>query len=279
MSETITAPAAPVAPPSAPAPAPAAPAEGGTPAAQNTAEQAPATAPEGEQPDTGQDPEKRGKSRYERRLDKAYRRIGAAEERAAVLEKELTQFRERQKQAQVDPAAPKLEQFKDIEEYATAKANYEKDKALRAHQATQQSDAQKQAQARLAETWEVSAERGEGKYDDFNEVVGEIKPSSPWAMALMHAENGDDIAYHLGKNIKEAMRINSLPPVNQIYEIGRLGAKLAAEPPKPKTPSKAPAPITPVSGTASAASPSPSENDDMKTWMAKRQKQVHGPRK
>lgn len=277
MSEVAVPAAVPAAPAAPPAAAPA-PAEGAQPAAQNTADQAPATAPEGDQPDTGQDPEKRGKSRFERRLDKAYRRAAEAQARAEFFEKQLNEQRAQQ-QPSADPSAPKLEQFKDIEEYATAKAKYEREKGLREYQAQQQSETQKQAHARLTETWETKAERAEGKYDDFSDVVGDIKPTTPWAIAIMSAENGDDIAYHLGKNLKEAHRISALPPISQFIEIGRLSAKLAAEPPKPKTPSRAPAPITPVTGTAPAASPTPSENDDMKTWMAKRQKQVHGSRK
>lgn len=270
-------PAAPAAEPAAPA----TPAEGGeAPAAQNTAEQAPATAPEGEKPETtGQDPEKRGKSRYERRLDRAYKRAAEAQARAEFYEKQLNEMKASSVKPAEDPGAPKLDSFSDIEEYAKAKAKYESDRAVKEFQAKQQGETQKQQQARLAEEWESKAERGSGKYDDFEEVVGDIKPESPVMMALMEAENGEEIAYYLGKNIKEAQRIAQLPPLSQIREIGRLEAKLAAEPPKPKTPSKAPAPIAPLTGAAPVASDVPTEQDDMGTWIKKRQKQVHGARR
>jgi hypothetical protein len=110
-------------------------------------------------------------------------------------------------------------------------------------------------------------------------VVGKIEPTSPLTVAIMKAENGHDIAYHLGKNLKEAQRIAALDPVSQIFELGRIAAKLSAEPEKPKMPSKAPAPITPLTGaTPTAATAEPSENDDTATWIKKRQKQVHGRR-
>jgi hypothetical protein len=275
MSEVI-APVAPAAP-AAPS-APVAPAEGGQAPAQNTAEQAPATAPEGEKPDTEQDPEKRGSRRFERRLDRAYKRAAEAQARAEFFEKQYNESRASQQPA-ADPAAPKLESFKDIEEYATAKAKYESDKAVKDYQSKQQGETQKQQQARLSESWEAKAERGADKYDDFTDVVGDIKPTSPLFIALMESENGDDIAYHLGKNLKDANKLASLPPLQQILEIGRLSAKLAAEPPKPKTPSRAPAPITPLTGAAPVASDVPSDQDDMKSWIRKRQKQVHGTRK
>src|SRR3990167_5232736 len=271
MSEAVPAPAVPAAPA---APAPAFPAEGGTPA-QNTAEQAPATAPEGEKPATDQDPEKqRGSRRFERRLDRAYKRAAEQQARADFLEKELAKHR--QSAPPADAEAPKLENFKDIEEYATARAKHESEKAVKAHQAQQQSESHKREQTRLTEAWETKTERAGAKYEDFDEVVGDIKPTSPWAMAIMEAENGEDIAHHLGTNLKEANRIAALPPLSQIREIGRLEAKLAAEPPKPKTPSKAPAPITPVSGAAAVLSDTPSEQDSDEAWIRKRQKQVYG---
>lgn len=276
MSEVI-APVAPAAP--QPAPSAPAPAEGVQPA-QNTAEQAPATAPEGEQPETGQDPEKRGKTRYERRLNAAHRRAAEAAARADFIEKQYNELKAKAAPAESDPSAPRLEQFKDIEDYATAKAKHAEDKALKDFQAKQQGETQKQAQARLAETWEAMSERGEGKYDDFSETVGEIKPTTPWATALMAVDNGDEVGYHLGKNMKEARRIAQLSPLHQVLEIGRLSAKLAAEPPKPKTPSKAPAPITPVTGTAPATSASlddPKMSD--KEWNARRSKQVHAAKR
>jgi hypothetical protein len=98
-------------------------------------------------------------------------------------------------------------------------------------------------------------------------------------MGLMHVDNGPDVAYHLGSDLKEAKRIASLPPVEQLLAIGRLSEKLAAAPQKQPTPSRAPAPVTPLNGTTPLNSAAPSEQDDMKQWMQKRQKQVHGARR
>src|SRR3990167_10861348 len=116
MSEAVPAPAVPAAPA---APAPEAPAEGGTPA-QNTAEQAPATSPEGEKPATDQDPEKqRGSRRFERKLDRAYKRAAEQQARADFLEKQLSEYRAKATPAS-EPGTPKLESFDDIEKYAEA---------------------------------------------------------------------------------------------------------------------------------------------------------------
>lgn len=163
-----------------------------------------------------------------------------------------------------------------MEGYATAKAKHESTKALKEHQQRQHSETVKQEQTRLSQEWEGKAARGEAKYDDFDEIVGELTPSNPLVAAIMEADNAEEIAYHLAKNHKERERILSLGIRGQIREIGKLEVKLASEPEKPKTPSKAPAPITPLTGTTPASTGEPSEADDMKTWIRKRSKHVHG---
>jgi len=261
MSEeaAVAAPAAP-ATPSTPAPAAQAPAPAEAVTGQKPAESAPA--PKGEEkPETPDQAEKRGRSRFERKIDRLHRRAAEAEARAELLEKQLNEH----KPKPADTGAPRLESFKDIEEYADAKAKYEADKALKEHSEKQKAETHKQMQSRLTEAWEGKAERALVKYDDFEEVVGEIQPTTPWAQALMEADNGEDIAYHLGKNLKEARRIAALPPLSQAREIGKLEAKLAAEPEKPKTHSKAPAPIAPLTGVSQVSS-----NDSDKEWFRKR---------
>ena len=251
----------------------------GQDAAQKPAGEAPAADPEGKKPATGDAQEKpRSPRSFERRIDRLHKRAAEAEARAQLYEKQLAEARQ-QGQPQADPHAPKLEQFDyDPEKYAQAKAKYEADKALKEHTAKQHSETQKQQQQRLVSEWEERAERAEEKYPDFQEVVGDIAPNHPLGRAVMHVENGEDVAYHLGKNLKEAQRIAGLEPFLQVLEIGKLSAKLAAQPAKPPKVSQAPAPIAPLSGAAQADPNTPSETDDIGAWIKKRQRQVHGTR-
>lgn len=265
----------------APAPAPAAPSPAEapvvTPDGQNTADPAAAAPPDGDKPETPEQAEKRGQRRFERRIDRLTRRAAEAEARAQLYEKQLAEAKATSTPS--DPGKPRLEQFDDVEKYASATAKYESEKALREHSAKQSAEAHKARAGEIVTQWETKASRAEGKYEDFDDVVGELTPTTPFAMAIMEAENAEDVAYFLGKNIKEAERISRLPPLSQIREIGKLEAKLLADPPtKPKTPSKAPEPIKPLTGAAPAVTEVPTERDDMKSWMAKRQKQVHGRR-
>lgn len=249
--------------------------------AQNTEAEAPSTEPEGEKPEevTPEQEAKRAGRRFERKLDKAYRQRAEALAKTEFLEKQLAEAR----QAALPKAPegePRLEQFDyDPEKYAAAKAEYAKNQAGKDLAAKQREAASREEYQRLTSSWSEKVERAEDKYEDFDTVVGELQPNTPFVAAIMEADNGEDIAYHLGKNPKEAERIAKLAPRAQIREIGKLEAKLQAEPAKPRTPSKAPAPIVPVSASATPATPADVVKDDkadMARWIKARQKQVHG---
>jgi hypothetical protein len=242
------------------------PAEGEETAQKPPADQAPAAPAEGEQP-TDESPEQRtGKSRYARRLDKATRRYYEEKARAEFLEKQLAQVQPKQP---VASGGPRLEDFTDINEYAKAYAKHESENAIKQYEQRQREESQKAATQQLVAQWEEKSSRADRKYDDFDEIVGDLSPTTPWAMAIMQAENGEDIAYYLGTHLKEAQRITQLDPLSQAREIGRLETKLLAEPLKAKTPSKAPPPITPVAGKTAAASDEPLDTDPIDVWMKK----------
>jgi len=232
---------------------PAVPAEGGDTPAQNTGGEATPADPKAktEEAPTPEQVAKRNQNRLDRKIDKAVRQRAEAQAKADFLERQLAEERAKNQPAKPE-GKPTLEQYEfDIEKYAQALSEYtlkqsEKESAVR-----RQAESQRQYQERLAATWEEKVERGSEKYDDWNSVVGELKPDTPLKVALMLAKNGDDIAHYLGSNPKEARRIAQLPPLSQVREIGNLEARLAAEPAKPKLPSSAPEPIKPVGGSSS----------------------------
>jgi hypothetical protein len=100
------------------------------------------------------------------------------------------------------------------------------------------------------------------------------------AETIRASDSGPDVAYHLGQNPKEAERISALPPFLQAKEIGRIEAKLAAEPPSKKT-SSAPAPIKPVTarntntGVIDTTDPRSTQTMSTSEWIeAERKRQV-----
>ena len=143
-----------------------------------------------------------------------------------------------------------MEDFTDIQEYAKAFASFETGKVLKEKEANERQAFVQRAEAKLQGDWETKVVKAASKYDDFDEVVGDLKPVTPWAIAIMQAENGADIAHYLGSHIQEAERIVALDPHSQVREIGKLEVKLSLAPEAPKKPSQAPKPIEPVSANA-----------------------------
>ena len=144
----------------------------------------------------------------------------------------------------VNPPAP--DDFNNAAEYAEALAERKAQELVRQREAAQQ-------QAKLLETYHEKEETARGKYDDFEQVA--YNPSLPvtdvMAQTIQASDVGPDIIYWLGTNPKESARIAALSPFMQAKEIGRIEAKLAADPPVKKT-STAPAPIAPVTARSTS---------------------------
>jgi hypothetical protein len=163
-------------------------------------------------------------------------------------------------------------QYESTEDYALAIA----EKLL------EQRERQKQ-NTEVLESYLDREEEARAKYDDYQSVVynDRLAISEAMAEAIRSADNGPDIAYHLGSNPKEAERISRLSPLLQAKEIGRIEAKLSNEPAATKQTTKAPAPISPVgSARTTPASYDTSDPRSVKTmttseWIeAERQRQI-----
>lgn len=221
----------------------------------------------------------------------------AAEERARIVEdqnRQLLDLLSRGKQpdsntptAKPTEAAPKIEDFEKYEQYLSAQARWEAKLEYQAQRQAEQELTQKeQAEARHRDTIaqqkqtleqqkstldKLTAE-GEKKYADFYEVAFEQSPdkvpvSPVVGEAILKSKDGVEILYFLGKNPAEAQRIAKLDPIEQLVEIGTIRASLK------QTKSAAPEPIKPV-GQKSKASDGPSMEDDMDTWVQKRNAQI-----
>ena len=238
-----------------------------------TAEQAPAETPPAETKaeTTDAQPEKHGQSRFERRISKLYRKLGEADARAAALEKELEGLKTPRKAPE---GAPKLEQFDDIEKYADAKAEWVKSQTVKEIEEKERTRARQSEDTKIVESWESQVEAVSEKYDDFSESLSSMQPNTPLTRAIMSAENGAEVAYHLDKNPKALKRILELPAFAQVLAIGKLSAKLESEPPVAKQPSKAPPPIAPVSGKTAAPADTLTGDEDMKTFIKIRNRQL-----
>jgi len=175
-------------------------------------------------------------------------------------------------QTVTEESEPTLEQFKTYEEYVKAVGRYEARQEYRQLAAQQEEQRQKQeAERQKAEqrsTFQAKAEEFAMTTPDFDEVA--FNPSLPvtdvMADALNLSDKGPEILYYLGKHPDEAARISRLSPVQSALEIGRLEAKLSL--PQPRTVTKAPPPINPLSGGQGSLSVDPDKmtSDEWRKW-------------
>ena len=173
-----------------------------------------------------------------------------------------------QLQAKQAPAElPPVDQFESPEAYAEALAERKAEQLLAKREAERQ-------QSEMIEAYHDREEEARNKYDDFEQVAynPQLRITNVMAETIQASDVGPDVAYYLGSNPKEADRISKLSPFLQAKEIGRIEAKLVAEPVTKKT-SSAPAPIAPVtartSGTPSYDTTDPRSTKTMSTseWI------------
>ena len=177
-------------------------------------------------------------------LDAAIGKRLAREQRK--WEREQAQRQSEQQTLQAAPAAS-ADQFESTEAYAQALALQKAEELIaKRDQARQQSQ--------VLESYHDLEEEARSKYDDFEQVA--YNPKLPitnvMAETIQSSEIGPELAYYLGSNPKDAERISRMTPLGQAKEIGKIEAKLAAEPPVKRTTS-APAPISPVTARASGS--------------------------
>ena len=187
---------------------------------------------------------------------------------------------EREQQAkaaerQIAVEVPPVDQFESPEAYAEALAEKKAQELIAKREAAK-------AQAEIDEAYQERLDEAKEKYPDFEQVA--YNPSLPitdaMAETIRASEIGPELAYHLGSNPKEAERIAKLSPFLQAKEIGRIEAKLAAEPPVKKTTS-APDPIRPVtaratnSGVTDTTDPRSTKTMSDSEWIeAERRRQI-----
>ena len=184
-------------------------------------------------------------------------------------------FAEQQARASVPKDLPPVDQFESPESYAEALA------MKKAEELISQRELQKQ-QAAIEDAYAEREEDARSKYDDFEQVAynPNLRVTDVMAETIKASDIGPDLAYWLGSNPKEAERISRLSPLLQAREIGKIEAKLGAEPPKKKT-SSAPEPIRPVTartvnpGITDTTDPRSTQTMSASEWIAaERQRQI-----
>jgi len=193
---------------------------------------------------TSETPEVAPKSFSQEELDAAIGKRLAREQRK--WEREQAQ-RAAETQIVKAPSAASAEQFESPEAYAEALAYQKAEELIAKREAAKQ-------QSQVLESYQEREESAREKYDDFEQVAynPKLPITSVMAETIQSSDIGPELAYYLGSNPKDAERISRMTPLSQAKEIGKIEAKLAAEPPVKRTTS-APAPISPVTARASGS--------------------------
>lgn len=241
--------------------------------------------PEGDEDDSDADKQPgdqpRRKGGFQRRIDKLTREKRELEARIAALEGKLAggaatpaAGEAREQPPAEAPGKPKPEDFDTYEAYTEALTDWKLEQRERER-------ARQEAERQVFETWLARIEAARQAHPDFDEVVDSDTPvSAAMQQAILESEQGAEIAYWLGKHPEEAARIAKLPPIAAIREIGRIEASLNPKAPSPKPKAgitRAPKPVTPVSGgKAGAASDiyDPSLAEDYAAWERARRAEL-----
>lgn len=172
-----------------------------------------------------------------------------------------------------EPKRPAQEDFDDYNDYVDALTDYKTDVKIQQWRRDEEQKAQSAtAQAKEAKLQE-GINKGYEKYEDFEDIAMDpAVPITPMITEILaESDMPADIAYYLGKNRPEAVKISRMTPIAAAREIARIEAKLSDESPHGPTPTKktttAPPPINPV-GSSSTGPAKPLEEMSQKEYEA-----------
>lgn len=179
---------------------------------------------------------------------------------------------------QVEEAKGEAARYRALVEQMRQESGVEQGQQQPASQQPQDIDAlveqratQKAQQEQIQARGKSVATVGETEYADWGTAVQTLDAlgiNDSQVSALLGMEDAHKVIYTLGKNPEEAVRILSLPPVQQGRELERLALKAAQ--PAAKAVSKAPAPITPVdSNVGGETDPAKMSMDEWAKWREK----------
>jgi hypothetical protein len=167
-------------------------------------------------------------------------------------------------------APPKESEFPDWFAYERALTAYETEKRI----------VSRELKGRAAQAEQATRARVAELVEDHNDRLEELERRLPGSRAKLAAVDGVPVARHVEHLILESEKsahlalhfaehpeklaaLNRLPPVAAARELGRLESRLSL--PKPRTETKAPAPIRSPKGGAAPSSP----DADLQAWLTK----------
>lgn len=201
-----------------------------------------------EEPSQDEDKKTWKEKRKERNRERWQEFRAAKDYTIRSLEQEVQRLRARQ--------APDLSNIADPDEVLAEKTAWKiQQSSVAEKEVTLQQEREARAVAQqqaINETWQEVLEDTRERIPDFDAVFNDKVPIHERAAPfIVESEKAGDLAYYLGKNLKEAQALYQqfeTAPAKALIELGRLEARLSA--PKAKTVSTAPKPAPILSGGA-----------------------------
>lgn len=168
---------------------------------------------------------------------------------------------------------PKVEDFDDYAEFVEALTDYKISDRERKAASTNATNAAQSVERHRTAEWGAKIGAVKSTIADFDAVMekADTPTASHVAEALMDADRGPELLYHLAKNPEIVERLNEMSPNRAAIELGKIEARLGepATPPAPPAPktTTAPAPITPVKpGASTAKDPAKMNQAEYNEW-------------
>lgn len=204
-----------------------------------------------ERDDTGDKP----KPWVQKRFDAMTKARREAERRAEDAERRLAEFEARSQQARGEEPPGELPDALKSLSPAQLQQALEAEADRRATAKASQIATEREFAAACNRVFEEGTKAfGDGfvrARDTLVQNFGEVIQARPdFLQAVTELPNGHEVFHALGRNLDEADRILSLPPVKMAMELSRMSEKVGKKP--APVVSKAPAPVTRVEGMARA---------------------------
>lgn len=251
------------------------------------------TAPPEDTP-SAPEPEPAKPDKVQERINKITRKYRTEERRAEAAEAKQKELQDKlDGLAPTKPTphdapsttAPDEDDFDSIDDYHRAYADWRAIESAKDTQRVIREELEKDrksrtdadAQTKVDAQYEAFTTKGSEKYPDFQEVAlsGEMYDEGGVMLnAVLSAENGVDIAQHLGQNqdvadeICQKARSN---PVAAVLQLGQIGAQLAAK--TLTNPSSAPEPVPVVKGGDGGPLPDP-DTEPLEAFMTRKREDL-----
>lgn len=230
---------------------------------------------------TGETPAESEKPKSEELPEGVKRRIAKLTAEKYILKEKLKQAQLQNQDLNKKPEFPNPKSFEDEygnlkqKEWSEAVSNYEdlRDNWKTAQNSIKQDDGSIRKELADAQTkFYINGAKMAEKTPDFFQVINQPNTYTvPLGNVLFTMEDGHELAYWLGKNKEEAIRIGKLDPESMVDELEALRQKINV---KPRTVSLAPKPINPIDGGDVEITDIDKIKDDQAWWEARKRERL-----